>query len=83
MFYFEFVQGQCHLKFFAVTQLTMLCRVCKQTVNVACTGVVPTDLNVCTAVASNGLTARVSCGLNSIQQKEKAINNKLNKLVYY
>ena len=42
-----------------------------------------TDLNVGTAVASNGLTARVSCGLNSIHQKEKAINDKLNKPVYY
>ena len=42
-----------------------------------------TDLTVGTAVASNELTARVSCGLNSIQQKEKAINDKLNKLVYY
>ena len=42
-----------------------------------------TDLNVCTGVTSNGLTARVSCGLNSIHQKEKAINDKLNKLVYY
>ena len=42
-----------------------------------------TDLTVGTAVASNGLTAQLSCGLNSIQQKEKSTNDKLNKLVYY
>ena len=42
-----------------------------------------TNLTVGTAVASNGLTERVSCGLKSIQQKKKTIIDKSNKLVYY
>ena len=42
-----------------------------------------TDLNVGTAVASNGLTGQVSWSLKSFQQKGKTIIDKLNKLEYY